>query len=205
MATNIKVIEKNIQSLYDFNDKSVIQIGAGGGQLIGCAKNAKSVIAVDNDPTAVEKLRIVLKENEQPIRISIIEGTIDSISQNADIVFFEFCLHEIDDPEKAIQQSLNLAPEVLVVDHHPDSSWAWYTCETQKATQSWSAVEKYSIIQKESFKSIQYFSDYSDLYSRLASLGDLAIKRIQKFESQNNIEIEMKYSIALIKRKFNNQ
>lgn len=200
MATDINIIEKNIRSIYDFHNKTVIQVGAGGGQLIGCAKDAESIIAVDNDPSAIEKLKIVVEENGKSEKISIKEGTIDSVNQQADVVFFEFCLHEINEPEKAICQALNLATEVLIVDHQPDSAWAWYTCETQKATQSWSDVEKYSLFQKKSFKAIQYFSEYSELYARLAPLGDLAIKRIQKFESQNDIEIDMFYSVALLKR-----
>ena len=200
MATDINIIEKNIRSMYNFHNKTVIQVGAGGGQLIGCAKDAGSIIAVDNDPTAIEKLKIVVEENGRSEKISIIEGTIDSINHQADVVFFEFCLHEIDEPEKALCQALKIAPEILIIDHHPDSPWAWYTCETQKATKSWYDVEKYSLFQKKSFNAIQYFSDYSELYARLVPLGDLAIKRIQKFEPQNDIEIDMIYSIALIKK-----
>ena len=200
MATDIEIIVKNIRSVFDFKDKSVIQVGAGGGQLIGCAKDANSIIAVDNDPSAIEKLNIVVGKNKQFNNISIIEGTIDSINQNVDIVFFEFCLHEIDNPGFALNKAFEFAPQILVVDHHPDSEWAWITCETEKVTQSWIEVEKYYIIQKETYNAIQLFSDYLELYRRIEPLGKLAIERIQRFQSQKNISIKMQYTITHIKK-----
>jgi 2-polyprenyl-3-methyl-5-hydroxy-6-metoxy-1,4-benzoquinol methylase len=47
MATDIGAIERNLQSFYDFQDKSVIHVGAGGGQLIGYAAITRSVLAID--------------------------------------------------------------------------------------------------------------------------------------------------------------
>ena len=48
-----------------------------------------------------------------------------------------------DDPEAALRHARALAPETLVIDHAPESHWAWHTAETEKAAMagsSWAAM-----------------------------------------------------------------
>ena len=49
MATDLDTILRDIERCYDFGGRSVIHVGAGGGQLIGYARNARSVLGVDTD------------------------------------------------------------------------------------------------------------------------------------------------------------
>jgi hypothetical protein len=53
MATDINTIIANLMAFYDFRDKTVISVGAGGGQLIEYGRTAGKIIAVENDPGAM--------------------------------------------------------------------------------------------------------------------------------------------------------
>jgi len=53
MATDIKKVIEDLLGFYDFDDKVVISVGAGGGQLIEYGRKAKRVIALDNDAEAI--------------------------------------------------------------------------------------------------------------------------------------------------------
>ena len=55
MATDIAAILRDLESCYDFTRKSVIHVGAGGGQLIGYAGRTRNVLGVDPDTAAAER------------------------------------------------------------------------------------------------------------------------------------------------------
>jgi 2-polyprenyl-3-methyl-5-hydroxy-6-metoxy-1,4-benzoquinol methylase len=199
MATDIEAVERNLRSFYDFQDKAVVHVGAGGGQLIGYSEITRSVLAVDIDKSAISRLDASVQEKGLSNKFKIQVADILSIYTEADVVLFEFCLHEMSDPGKALKHARSLAPNILVIDHHPDSQWAWYVLENEKASRSWDATRKLNVIQEESFNAEQYFSNYSDLLAKVKVMGDLAIARISDFIGKCNITIEMKYTIALLK------
>jgi SAM-dependent methyltransferase len=199
MATDIEAVEKNIRSFYDFKDKVVLHVGAGGGQLIGYSDITRSVLAIDIDENAVSRLETAIREKDLSGKFKVEVADIMSISAEADVVFFELCLHEMSDPHKALQHARSIAPSILVIDHHPDSRWAWYILESEKAARSWSAVRKYTVIKEESYDAEQYFSSYSDLLKKVEVMGEPAVDRISGFSGKTNITIEMKYTMALLK------
>jgi hypothetical protein len=198
MATDIEAVERNLRSLYDFQDKAVVHVGAGGGQLIGYSEITRSVLAVDIDEEATSRLDTSVREKGLSHKFKIMVADILSISTEADVVFFEFCLHEMSDPGKALSHARSLAPDILVIDHHPDSQWAWYVLESEKAGRSWDEARKLNVTQEKSFDAEQYFSNYSDLSAKVGVMGDLAIARISDFVGKSNITIQMKYTIALL-------
>ena len=63
MATDIEAVERNLRSFYDFHDKIVVHVGAGGGQLIGYSEIARSVLAVDIDEQALSTLETSFKNS----------------------------------------------------------------------------------------------------------------------------------------------
>jgi tRNA G37 N-methylase Trm5 len=199
MATDIKAVERNLKSFYDFQDKAVVHVGAGGGQFIGYSENTRSVLAIDIDGEAVSQLRASVQEKGLSNRFEIKVADILSISDEADVVFFEFCLHEMPDPGKALKHARSLASDILIIDHHPDSLWAWYVLESEKAGRSWDAARKFNVVREKSFDAEQYFLNYSDLLAKVEVMGDLAIDRIADFIGKSNITIKMKYAIALLK------
>jgi SAM-dependent methyltransferase len=200
MATDIGAIERNLQSFYDFQDKSVIHVGAGGGQLIGYAAITRSVLAIDIDSAAISRLEESVREKGLEHRFKIEVADILLISAEADVVFFELCLHEMPDPGRALKHAYSLAPNILVIDHHPDSPWAWYVCEDKKAGRSWDEVRKFNIVREASFTATQHFDTYSALLAKVEVMGETAIERIADFVDTRNISIKMQYSIALIEK-----
>ena len=199
MATDIEAIERNLRSFYNFRDKAVVHVGAGGGQLIGYADTARSVLAVDIDQEAVLRLEAAVMEKGLSNKFNIELADILSITAEADVVLFELCLHEMPDPGKALMHARSLAPEMLIIDHHPDSRWAWYILESEKASRSWVAAREMNVIREESYNAEQYFSNYSELLSRVEVMGDEAVARISEFIDESSIVIEMKYTVALVK------
>jgi hypothetical protein len=198
MATDINAVLENLMSFYDFSKKSVVHVGAGGGQFIGYAPVARSVIAVDSDSTAVDHLKAAIEQMKMQNLFTVIHGDFLSISNQADVVFFEFCLHEMTQPEQVLIYAKTLAPEILVLDHLPDSQWAWYTCETEKAERSWAALRSMPIVRMANFKALQLFDDHAQLQERIKPLGPPAIDRASVLVGQQNIEIKMTYAAALV-------
>ncbi|MBU0756047.1 MAG: class I SAM-dependent methyltransferase [Planctomycetes bacterium] len=200
MATDIDAIVSNLISFYDMRGKSIVYVGAGGGQMIRCAANARSVLGVDSDPIAISQLETAIRDLGLEDRFSVYHGEFSSVSEKADAVFFELCLHEMDDPAEALSHAQSLANEILVLDHLPESSWAWYTCEEEKAARSWEAVRRFSVLCEASFKATQHFETYSQLFSKIQVLGEKAIDRIGEFSEREGIRISMDYAVALLQK-----
>jgi hypothetical protein len=143
--------------------------------------------------TAIEKMGL-------GDRFSVVQGEFSSVSTKADVVFFEFCLHEMDEPAEALHHAQLLAPDIVILDHLPESSWAWFTCEEGKASRSWAAVRGLRVVREASFDAVQHFDNYQELLSKIEVLGEQAVARIEEFSERTNIEIEMGYAMALVKR-----
>ena len=199
MATDIEAVERNLRSFYDFHDKIVVHVGAGGGQLIGYSEIARSVLAVDIDEQAASELGAAVRERGLTNKFEIEVADVLSISAEADVVFFELCLHEMPDPQKALKHARSLAPDILIIDHHPDSQWAWYVLESEKASRSWSAARRLNVLREKSYDAEQYFSNYSELRAKVEVMGEEAVARISDFVDKSDITIEMKYTIALLR------
>lgn len=198
MAADIDAIERNLRSFYDFQDKAVVHIGAGGGQLIGYADIARSVLAVDIDGETASRLQSIVLERGLSNKFNIEVADMLSISAEADVVFFELCLHEMLDPGKALAHACSFAPEIVVIDHHPDSRWAWYILESEKAERSWDAARKMKVIREKSYDAEQCFSNYSELLAKVEVMGEEAIARISEFIDKCDITVEMKYTLAIV-------
>jgi SAM-dependent methyltransferase len=198
VATDIAMVIANLTSFYDFKDKSVVHVGAGGGQLVGYAVNARQVVAIDPDAEAIARLRPAIEALGLGGRFTIRQAEFESASDLADVVFFEFCLHEMADPDAALRHARTLAPEALVLDHVPESRWTWHTAETSKTERSWAAVERAGIRADRRFHGRQLFANVEALVTRLASLGEPAVSRARALGDATGIDIEMIYRVAVI-------
>ena len=200
MATDIAKVIANLASCYDCSNKSVVHVGAGGGQFIGYASDARHVVAVDPDAAALEPLRAAIGRLGLGDRFTVRQSRFESLTGDADVVFFEFCLHEMDDPDAALRHARTLAPDTLIIDHAPESRWAWHTAETEKAARSWAAVERAGVSASRVFVGRQLFADVDALVARIASLGEPAVSRARTLASATTIDIEMIYRVALLGR-----
>jgi predicted RNA methylase len=198
MATDIHALIRNLTDYYDFRGKRIIHVGAGGGQLVPYARSVGSVLAVDSDAEALDDLKEVIADEGLQDVFDIVHADFATLTEQGDVVLFEFCLHEMNEPAKMVAHGLELAPEVLVIDHERESDWAWHACETEKVDCSWSAVEQFKIERSQSYQTTQEFETHSQLLDKIACLGELAIERAKRFVGETGITIPMTYRIALV-------
>jgi hypothetical protein len=198
MATDIAAIMRDLESCYDFAGRSVIHVGAGGGQLIGYAGRARDVLGVDPDAAAVERLKAALHDRGLEARFRVEQSDVQSVSAHADVVFFEFCLHEIVDPLTALRHARTLAPEVLVVDPAPGSQWAWHLCEAEKVLRGWAAAERFPRSLDRTFTGVQRFHDHAELLAKVQVLGECVVRRVREFEGRHDFTIDMPYRVMLL-------
>ena len=199
MATDVRALLDNIQSVYDFRDKSVIHVGARGGELMGYAASARSVLAVDASPDAARRLGVRLREQGLLSRCIVFRGDFGAVRARADVVLFAFCLHAMHDPEAALRHARALAPETLVVDFAPGCRWAWYRGEDQRVEAGWAAAGRAGITRDDTFMGAEQFRDYPELLAVLQSRGEPSLGRIAELAGRQGIAIQMPYRIALLR------
>lgn len=197
MATDIKKVIENLLGFYDFDNKVVISVGAGGGQLVEYGRNAKRVIALDSDAKAIERLKDALARNKLAEKFVCQVKDLYEAQLKGDVVLFEFCLHEMSDPAKAILHAKEMSNDVVVFDHLP-GEWAHYINETEKVARSWAAVEEHGFRKKMTFEAVQKFKDHDELFNKVSSQGEESVKRIARFKTEKDIIIKMPYCVALI-------
>ena len=198
MATDLPRIINNLLEFYSLTDKTVISIGAGGGQLIEYGRNTTKVFAIDNDEPALQKLSDNLIKSDLTDKFSLIHADFYLTALKGDVVLFEFCLHEMSDPELAIRHAQTMAPDVLIIDHLPDTDWAYIIDEKEKIEKSWSALGSFHVWKSMRYDAFQYFADYDEIYQKVRVQGENSINRIQGFKDQIHFTIPMSYGIALI-------
>lgn len=198
MAVNLEEIIDNLLGFYDFKDKTVISIGAGGGQFYEYAFKTKRVIAVDNDKGALENLKESIRKENLFDKFRFIHADFYSVKEKADLLMFDFCLHEIPNPKKAIQFALTMSSDILINDHWVDSEWAYIVNEEEKVRKSWAAIEKFKIRKKTRYDTFQFFRNYKELFDKVKGQGDNSISRIKKYQEEKDIIIPMSYGMVLI-------
>lgn len=198
MATDIALVLCNLTAFYDFQNKTVVHVGAGGGQFVGYASKARFVVAVDPDAAAVALLQTAIAALGLSHRFTVLQTGFESVVERADVVYFEFCLHELPDPEAALGHARALAPETLVIDHAPGSRWAWYTAETEKVSRSWAAAERAGIRREQWCSGWQHFDDGAALLQKVQQLGEPAVSRAMAHAGPAPLDIAMTYRLAVL-------
>jgi ubiquinone/menaquinone biosynthesis C-methylase UbiE len=198
VATETRQIVLNLLAFYDFTGKTVVAVGAGGGQLAEYARPVRQVIAVDRDANALARLAARLPECGLADKFRLVAGDLLDVSPCGDVVMFEFCLHEMADPDRALAHARRLAPDVLVIDHAPGSLWSWHAAEDGMVEAGWKAVERRVIRRERTVDAWQRFADYAELEAKLAMQGPSSVERIESHRGQTGIAIPMPYRLALL-------
>ena len=201
MATDYALMIRNLVAFYDFADKTLISVGAGGGQFVGYGHAPRKVFAIDQDAAALDQLRVAVAKNNMVDKFTFVHGDFLTIHLpvRGDVALFDFCLHEMADVELALTRAGQLAPDVVVFDHCRTSPWAFYVAEECKVSLSWKALEGFPVAQHREFAAEQKFTDYAELLAKVRSQGEIAVQRIEKFKEQTDITIPMTYEIALVR------
>ncbi len=198
MATDLDRIVSSLTAFYDFAGRTVVCVGAGGGQLVESARPAKRVIAVDRDEAALERLAVRARERGLDGKLEMRHGDFLELGPRGDVVLFEFCLHEMPDPARALAHASELAPEVLILDHAPGSRWSWYAAEDEEVHAAWAAIAPGSVRRRQDVEALQHFRDFAELEAKLAGQGPRSRERIAPLRSDRPISIPMPYRLALL-------
>jgi len=199
MASDTAAIVRNLTAFYVFDGKTVLHVGAGGGQFIAYAVRARRVVAVDADADAVDRLKSAVREAGLQERFHVLRSDFLKVSEPADVVFFEFCLHEIADPAAALAHSRTLARETLVADHAPASKWSWYCGEETLVERSWAAVDAMRPGLSARFQGMQVFRNYAEIDAKIGNLGEPTLSRIAEYRDSADFSIPMPYRFALLR------
>jgi ubiquinone/menaquinone biosynthesis C-methylase UbiE len=200
MATDYALMIRNLLSFYDFNGKTMIAVGAGGGQFVGYGHAPTRIVAVDQDAATLGQLREAVAKNDMSEKFEFIHGdflTVD-LPVRGDVVLFDFCLHEMADPALALTRAGRLAGDVVVFDHGRTSKWAYYVVEEEKVRRSWETLERFRVARHQEYSAEHRFKDHAELLAKVKVQGETAIERIEKFKTQTDITIPLTYELALV-------
>jgi hypothetical protein len=131
-------------------------------------------------------------------RVEVIHADFCETSPRGDVVYFEFCLHEMNDPRQALRHALTLAPEVLIFDHLPESEWAFHAAEEDKVRRSTDALADFACARHQAFRTEQRFPEYRQLLEKVSCQGEVALQRAERYRDSTGIAIPMTYGLSLL-------
>ena len=196
MATDLSAIVARLRGFRDPAGLDVLAVGCGGGQLAGYLQEARTVTALDIDGEALERFHAAFRQVSGRTPDRCIVGGLEAWDGAADLVFLEFCLHEMPDPADAVQTAVQRAAEVLVADHYRGSPWALCTGEADKVERLWRALEGLHPAAFQSVEALQRFDDYEQLRGRVGGQGREAIEHIQRYRGERDLRIPMWWAMA---------
>ncbi len=198
LATDYAKLSEDLRRFYDFTGKVVLFVGAGGRQLLDPGTAVKKLVAIDKDVDALRELEREILAKRLQDSVEVVVASFEEVEFRGDTVYFEFCLHEMDDPKKVLARAKSLAPDVVVYDHSPGSKWAYYVVEEDKISRSSIAMERFGIRRRQTFRAEQRFANHAELLAKVSTQGPTAIERAQSFASHTEIVIPMSYELNLL-------
>jgi hypothetical protein len=135
LAVDRDSLSDRLSRCYDFTGKVVLYAGAGGGQLLHSSIKADRYRQKHG---SLERARA-----NHPVEV--IGGPFEDVSRRAEVVYFEFSLHEMSDPWQALNHAHNLASEIAVFDHSPASEWVLHAAEEDCVRQSTEVMERFGM------------------------------------------------------------
>ncbi len=198
LATDYAQLTRNLVRFYDFANKVVLFVGAGGKQLLDPSAGTRKLIAIDQDVGALQELAANVAAKGMQDSVEVVGSKFEEVALSGDVVYFEFCLHEMADPRKALTHAKNLARDIVVFDHSADSEWIFYGAEEDKVRCSTQAMERFGLRRHESFHAEQKFACYAELLAKVSPQGPIAIQRTERFGGATNIVIPMRYELNLL-------
>jgi len=181
-----------LHGFYDFEAKVVLCVGAGHGQLLDPKILTAETVLIDRDEKSLAGM------HAKQGRVRTIAADFKDVNAPGDVVYFEFCLHEMDEPREAIERAKELAPDVVIFEHSPGSEWMFYAAEEDGVRQSAQALAQFPSKRRENVHAEQTFKDHAELVAKLAAQGDLALQRAARFTGATNIVIPMKCDLVLL-------
>jgi predicted RNA methylase len=198
MAADYQQMAQNIREFYRFSGKQVVAVGAGNGPLTDLVLESRKLTVIDKDSAAIRFWEAKVAAEGLQDRVEVIQADFCETSPRGDVVYFEFCLHEMNDPGQALRHALTLAPEVLVFDHLPDSEWAFHAAEEDKVRRSTDALAGFACTRRQEFRTEQRFPEYQQLVEKVSCQGEVALQRAERYRGAVDIAIPMTYGLTLL-------
>jgi hypothetical protein len=198
MAVDYDQMARNLEDFYSFKDKVVIFVGAGTKQLLNISRIPKRTVAIDQSAEAIQQLRQQVEARCLESVVEIVHSDFSDVASRGDVVYFEFCLHEMPAPDIALAHAKSLAPDIVVFDHSPGSEWAYLGAEEDKVARSTQAMERFGIRARKIFCTDQHFTDYAELLVKVSPQGPLAVERAARYLHITGIAIPMGYGLTLL-------
>jgi hypothetical protein len=197
MAVDRRLLAADLRRFYDFADEVVVLVGAGGS-LFDPERRPRRLIAVDKNEAPLLELEktMAAKGMSEALRTTV--GDFHDVTEQGDVVYFEFSLHEMPDPTKTLEHAKSLAPNIVVFDHSLGSEWMFLAAEDDQVRRCADALNRFGIRRKTALATEQRFADYDELASKLAGGGVAATSRIERFAGATNIAIAMPYELVLL-------
>ncbi len=198
MAADYARMTENLLRFYDFSGKVVLYVGAAGRQLLPITSGVRKLIAIDQNAEALQALKNEISARGLGDYVEVIGSKFEEVNRAADVVYFEFCLHETEDPRQALQHAKKLAPDIVIYDHSPGSEWIFYGAEEGKVQNSAQSMQRFEIRRSERFSTEQRFNNFGELLEKVRGQGPTALERIQRFASATHFVIPMLYELHLL-------
>jgi hypothetical protein len=98
-----RTIDSSLRTLAVFTilrAKSCFLSGREGGN--SSTHKTKRLIAIDRDVEALRELKTKLAANGTQHSVDVVGANFEDVTSFGDVVYFEFCLHEMVDPQKTL-------------------------------------------------------------------------------------------------------
>ncbi len=198
MATDYARLTEELCRFYHFQNKCVLFVGAAGRQLLDPSAGTRRLIAIDKDVESLRALQATVEARGLQHCMEAVGASFEQIQLQGDVVYFEFCLHEMDDPAGSLRHAKSLAPDIVVFDHSVGSEWTYYGAEEDKVSRSSAAMEAFGIRRRQTFCGEQRFGNHAELLAKVGGQGPLAVERARRFVGTTNIVIPMSYELNLL-------
>ena len=198
MVVDRAELSANLAGFYDFRGKSILYVGAGLGQLLRPSSGVKSVVAIDRDPESLNGFRSEAETQWAGIPIEFIPRAFETVEAKGDTVYFEFCMHYMEDPAGTLKRARSLARDIVILDHLPDSEWVYYWAGKEAVSRSIRAIESFGIKRRKALQAEQKFEDWQALATRLAEEGEESKRRVLALKGASDIRMRMDYCLYLL-------
>lgn len=191
-------LSSDLMKFYDFRGKSVLYVGAGRGQLLRPSSGVAKVVAIDRDPGSLEGFRGGAPTEWKGIPVEFLPRDFKAVRAKGDVVYFEFCMHYMEDPARTLEQARSLAPDIVAMDHLPKSKWVYYWAGEEAVRRSARAMEAFGVKRREEHAAEQRFDDWGALATRLAEEGEESKRRVLELKGARDIRMRMDYCLYLL-------
>jgi len=198
LVVNRAELSSNLTKFYDFRGKSVIYVGAGRGQLLRPTTGVASVVAIDRDPGSLEGFRGEASTEWVGIPIQFVPRAFETVEARGDTVYFEFCMHYMEDPAKTLEHARSMARDIVVMDHLPESEWVYYWAGEDAVRRSTKTIESFGVRSRKALTAEQKFEDWEALATRLTGEGEESNRRVLELKGAKDIRVRMDYCLYLI-------